>query len=46
MTILPKKKASAPKSDNEAGTEHGQPNHYQLSIGQLPSQVSRETVEN
>jgi len=40
MTILPKKKTPGPKSDSENGPDHGQPNHYQMSIGQLPSQSS------
>eukprot|EP00092_Neocalanus_flemingeri_P022135 GFUD01024011.1.p1 GENE.GFUD01024011.1~~GFUD01024011.1.p1 ORF type:complete len:552 (-),score=140.82 GFUD01024011.1:329-1984(-) len=40
MTILPKKKSSGPKSDSENGPDHGQTSHYQMSIGQLPSQSS------
>jgi len=37
MTILPKKKTPGPKSDSENVADHGQGNHYQMSIGQLPS---------
>ena len=37
MTILPKKKTPGPKSDSENAQDHGQSNHYQMSIGQLPS---------
>ena len=38
MTILPKKKASAPKTDTESTADHnhGGSSHY---IGQIPSQV-------
>jgi len=38
MTILPKKKTPAPISDSENVPDHGQNSHYQMSIGQLPSQ--------
>ena len=40
MTILPKKKNPGPKSDSENGSDHGQNGHYQMSIGQLPSQTT------